>query len=96
MIVTQTIRVCAVEKGLPFLGVTLDVLRPEYELELFFEKHGSDAINLNLGPSGGWILALQTVEDLQECSISKGKDMYTKWPGGDYFYHSSCMFRRCT
>lgn len=72
---------CAAENGLPLLGVALNVIKPEYDLEEIFERHGDDAVNLNLGVAGGTVLALQTVEDMQECSITKAKDMFTKWPG---------------
>ena len=70
----------AAEHGLPLLGVALQSIDPANDWEPMFEKHGSDAVWLNMGPGGGWVLALRTLEAATECSITKSQAMFTKWP----------------
>lgn len=77
---------CAVERGLPFLGIALTAIKPDFpdKLEHVFEKHQSDSIILNLGPYGKFF-ATQSIPDMQEVSVVKASDVYTKWPGANTF-----------
>lgn len=68
------------EHGLPFLGVALDAADPKNDYQHLFKKHDTDALMMNMGPAGGWMLAVHTAEDLQEVSVVKGGAMYPKWP----------------
>lgn len=76
---THTDLLCTGSHGLPFLGHVLDAAATDFEMAKLFEKLGSNAFNLNLGPTG-WYLALQTAEDMDEISVKKAKNVYPKWP----------------
>lgn len=49
-------------------------------MEDLFERHG-DAFNMNMGPMGGWALAVHTPEHMNECLVNQAKYMIPKWPG---------------
>jgi hypothetical protein len=65
------------EKGLPFIGNAHKMGK-----ELFpplFEKHGGPFM-IDLGPLGGWCLAINNAEDIFEC-LSRSDDFDVSVPG---------------
>lgn len=71
---------CADEHGLPFPGRVLDVMEEDMEMGTLIQKHGTDAFNLNLGPLGGWYLAVQSPQPVEEVLVTNGDNIYPKWP----------------
>ena len=69
------------EKGMPLLGKLPFILDENVEISSLFEKHDTDAISLNMGPAGGYVIAIQDTELMQEASIAQLKNTYPKWPG---------------
>lgn len=67
----------AAERGLPFIG-----LAHKMGKELFpplFRKHGGPFI-INMGPLGGWNLAVKEAEDIYDC-LSRSNDFEVCVPG---------------
>lgn len=67
----------AVEKGLPLIGNAHKMGK-----ELFpplFKKHGT-AFMINMGPLGGWNLALSQASDIFDC-LSRADDFEVSVPG---------------
>lgn len=45
-----------------------------------FNEHNTDAVNFHMGPSG-WHLGIQSPELMKELCVTKGRDVFPKWPG---------------
>jgi hypothetical protein len=58
----------------------LTVVREDFEMKTFFEKHNTDAFRLYMGPARGWILCIQDVDKMEELSLLRFKETFPKWP----------------
>lgn len=54
---------CAVLEGDPVLGMALEYMTPEFEMEPLFEELGEHFM-INLGPAGGLNLATRNAQEV--------------------------------
>jgi hypothetical protein len=67
----------AAEKGLPILGNAHKMGKGLFPP--LFEKYGSTFM-INMGPLGGWNLAVKDQDVIQEC-LTRNDDFGLAWPG---------------
>lgn len=79
----------AVEHGAPVLGIALDYIQPEHEMDPIFDAHGSDEVVCNYGPLfDGYQVVVRTAEDIQQVLVTDASKFNVSWPGAPPAYHA--------
>lgn len=71
---------CAVLAGIPVVGMAIEFLKPDFDIEKCFEELGEHFV-INMGPAGGYELATRSAEEIRYVLAERSDIFKMEWPG---------------